>query len=80
MRTLQFVPKEKQERIARETLFVHAAIASRLGIYQVKSELEDLCFKYLCGDQYLELKESVAKFSKKAIVLWNSRLLKLNKC
>ncbi|MEK9166849.1 MAG: HD domain-containing protein [Patescibacteria group bacterium] len=66
MRTLQFVPKEKQERIARETLFVHAAIASRLGIYQVKSELEDLCFKYLCGDQYLELKESVAKFSKKS--------------
>lgn len=66
MRTLQFVPKEKQERIARETLFVHAAIASRLGIYQVKSELEDLCFKYLCAEQYEELKGSVAKFSKKS--------------
>lgn len=66
MRTLQFVPKEKQERIARETLFVHAAIASRLGIYQVKSELEDLCFKYLCPDQYEELRLAVAKFSKKS--------------
>ncbi len=66
MRTLQFVPKEKQERIARETLFVHAAIASRLGIYQVKSELEDLCFKYLCQQQYEELKVAVTKFSKKS--------------
>ncbi|MFH0820825.1 MAG: bifunctional (p)ppGpp synthetase/guanosine-3',5'-bis(diphosphate) 3'-pyrophosphohydrolase, partial [Candidatus Peregrinibacteria bacterium] len=47
MRTLSFVPDRKQERIARETLMVYAPIAGRLGIYAIKNELEDLCFKYL---------------------------------
>ena len=55
MRTLQFVPPHKQERIARETLGVHAAIASRLGIFQIKSELEDLCFRYLYPEDYKDL-------------------------
>ncbi len=59
MRTLQFVPPQKQERIARETLGVHAAIASRLGIFQIKSELEDLCFRYLYPDEYKNLAEKL---------------------
>ncbi len=59
MRTLQHVPPHKQERIARETLGVHAAIASRLGIYQIKSELEDLCFQYLYPEEYKELSEKL---------------------
>lgn len=66
MRTLEFVPKHKQERIARETLFVHAAIASRLGIYKIKSEMEDLCFKYLCPEPFAELSAAVSKFSKES--------------
>jgi len=52
METLQYVRKEKQERIARETLNVYAPIASRLGIYKIKSALEDLCFKFLQPKMY----------------------------
>lgn len=62
MRTLEFVPEEKRERIARESLLVHAAIASRLGLYAIKSELEDLCFKHLYPQAYAELLEQVADY------------------
>jgi GTP pyrophosphokinase len=52
MRTLDHVPPEKQERIARETIEVYAQIANRLGIGELKGELEDLCFKYLDPPNY----------------------------
>lgn len=53
MRTIEHVPREKQERIARETLEVYAQIANRLGIGELKGELEDLCFKYLDPENYI---------------------------
>lgn len=52
MRTLEYLPTEKQQRIARETLEVFAPIANRLGIGEVKAELEDLSFKYLDPKDY----------------------------
>ena len=52
MRTLEHVPREKQERIARETMEVYSQIANRLGIGELKGELEDLCFKYLDPANY----------------------------
>ncbi len=47
MRTLEHVPPEKRERIARETFEIYSPIANRLGIGEIKSELEDLCFQHL---------------------------------
>jgi GTP pyrophosphokinase len=59
MRTLEYVPAEKQERIARETLDIYAPIAHRLGMGKMRGELEDLAFKFLEPETYLEVKRSV---------------------
>jgi len=59
MRTLSPLNKDKRKKIARETLEVYGPIAHRLGIYQIKSELEDLSFKYLYEKEYEKLKEMV---------------------
>lgn len=55
MRTLQFHTEAKQKKIAQETLEVYAPIAHRLGIAQIKNELEDLSFQYLHRDKYYEI-------------------------
>ena len=55
MRTLEFVPKEKQYRIARETLEIYAPIAYRLGIRKLSRELEDLSFPFVNKDGYEEI-------------------------
>jgi len=61
MRTLDALPPEKQQRIARETLEIFAPIANRLGIGEMKGELEDLAFKYLEPDNYKLAKELMEK-------------------
>lgn len=58
MRTLKFIDKdEKRVRISRETLEIFVPIANLLGIEELKSELEDLCFRYLFPDEYQALHE-----------------------
>src|SRR5918992_1332351 len=57
MRTLQHLPADKQERIARQTMEIYAPLAHRLGMWQIKWELEDLAFKYLEADKYRQLVE-----------------------
>ncbi len=55
MRTLGVLPEERRKRIARETLELFAPLANRLGIWQIKWELEDLGFRYLYPDKYKEI-------------------------
>ena len=55
MRTLDSMPRHKQLKIASETSFLYAPLAHRMGLYAIKSELEDLSMKYTESDKYREL-------------------------
>jgi len=61
MRTLEFHDQKTQTKIARETMDIFAPIASRLGIYWIKHELEDNSFKYLYPDDYNRISSLVSK-------------------
>ena len=60
MRSLMYLSVEKQQVIAKETLDIFAPIAGRLGISSIKSELEDLCLKYLDNEAYVGISEGIA--------------------
>jgi GTP pyrophosphokinase len=55
MRTLSHMPDHKRRRIAQETLDIFAPVANRLGIWQIKWELEDLAFRYVHPEKYKEI-------------------------
>jgi guanosine-3',5'-bis(diphosphate) 3'-pyrophosphohydrolase len=63
MRTLQFHSPAKRKEIAQETLDIYAPIATRLGIYWIKYELEEISFKYLLPDEYAKIENLVQKSS-----------------
>ena len=57
MRTLSYAPEHKRKRIAQETLDIFCPVANRLGIWQIKWELEDLAFRYVNPTKYREIAE-----------------------
>lgn len=71
MRTLDWLPEHKRERIAQETMDLYAPLAHRFGMAQVKWELEDLAFKYLEPEAYRALARMVAakRAEREALVL-----------
>ena len=60
MRTLQSQPANKQYKIAGETLYIYAPLANRLGLYKIKSELENLSFQYEHPEEYASIKAKLA--------------------
>ncbi|KFA91420.1 RelA/SpoT family protein [Archangium violaceum] len=64
MRTLDHMAEEKQRRIAQETLDIYAPLANRLGISWIKTELEDLSFRYVKPQDFLALQDKLNKRKK----------------
>jgi GTP diphosphokinase / guanosine-3',5'-bis(diphosphate) 3'-diphosphatase len=64
MRTLNYLDPERQQRIARETLDIYAPVANRLGMGLIRGELEDLSFRYLESDAFLELQKKLSNKQK----------------
>jgi GTP diphosphokinase / guanosine-3',5'-bis(diphosphate) 3'-diphosphatase len=71
MRTLDSMPEHKKMKVAGETIFLYAPLAHRLGLYAIKSELEDLSFKFRQPQIYEEIASKLKHSEKKNIALIN---------
>ena len=79
MRTLRFVPKNKQRRIAEETMQIYVPLAYRLGMRKIKREMEDLAFKYVEPEKYDKTRKLMKKhmLREKSLGTFKKRLLKI---
>ncbi|HPG10134.1 MAG TPA: bifunctional (p)ppGpp synthetase/guanosine-3',5'-bis(diphosphate) 3'-pyrophosphohydrolase [Chitinophagaceae bacterium] len=64
MRTLDSMKREKQLKISSETIYVYAPLAHRMGLYNIKTEMEDLAMKYMEPDTYKEIARKLAETKK----------------
>src|SRR6188472_2201936 len=64
MRTLDHMKSDKQLKISSETVYVYAPLAHRMGLYNIKTEMEDLAMKYLEPDAYKEIARKLAETKK----------------
>jgi GTP pyrophosphokinase len=71
MRTLDSMPEHKKMKVAGETIFLYAPLAHRLGLYAIKSELEDLSFKFRQPQIYEEISSKLKHSEKKNLALIN---------
>ena len=70
MRTLEFMQVNKQYKIAGETLYIYAPIAYRLGLSKIKTELENLSFKYEHPEEYARIEKKIAKTQQERDILY----------
>ena len=71
MRTLEFMQTNKQYKIAGETLYIYAPIAYRLGLSRIKTELENLSFKYEYPEEYARIEKKIEKTQNERDILYN---------
>jgi len=72
MRTMEIMPREKQMKIASETLYIYAPLANRLGLHSIKCELEELSFKYKQPVVYEEIRTKIDLLSKERDAFFKS--------
>jgi len=78
MRTLDAMKQEKQLKIASETIWVYAPLAHRMGLYNIKTELEDLAMKYMEPDTYKEIAKKLAETKRERTKYINEFIRPLN--
>lgn len=71
MRTLEYMPVNKQYKIAGETLYIYAPIAYRLGLSKIKTELENLSFRYEHPDEYARIEKKIEKTRQERDILYS---------
>ena len=78
MRTLDSMKREKQLKIASETVYVYAPLAHRMGLYSIKTEMEDLAMKYLEPETYKEIAKKLAETKRERTKFINEFVKPLN--